>query len=48
MSFAELIPIVQTLPQHDKLQLIKILQDDVSVIEDIFSRSNAPALECLL
>jgi len=29
MSFAELIPIIQTLPQHDKLQLIKILQDDV-------------------
>jgi hypothetical protein len=35
MPFAELIPIIQTLPQHEKLQLIKILQDEVSVLEDI-------------
>ena len=33
MSFAELIPIVQSLPQCEKLQLIKILQNDV--LEDI-------------
>ncbi len=34
MSFAELIPIVQSLPQCEKLQLIKILQQD-DVLEDI-------------
>jgi len=33
MSFAELIPIVQSLPQSEKLQLIKILQEDV--LDDI-------------
>ncbi|MCP4648533.1 MAG: hypothetical protein GY853_00445 [PVC group bacterium] len=33
MSFAELLPIVQALPQQEKLQLIEILQDEV--IEDI-------------
>lgn len=33
MSFAELLPIVQALPQPEKLQLIEILQDEV--LEDI-------------
>jgi hypothetical protein len=33
MSFAELLPIVQALPQPEKLQLIEILQDDV--LDDI-------------
>ena len=33
MSFTELLPMVQALPQPEKLQLIKILQDDV--LEDI-------------
>ncbi len=33
MSFAELLPIVQALPQPEKLQLIEMLQDDV--LEDI-------------
>ncbi|MDM8558472.1 hypothetical protein [Candidatus Parabeggiatoa sp. HSG14] len=33
MSFAELLPIVQALPQPEKLQLIEILQEEV--LEDI-------------